>query len=617
MFDRKKHPRRTSKMVVFVAFILLTATTLPPALGAEAAESDIGTQLHPAVPCRLDHLPEIEIAPGISGRIAWNKHVMINRMTVNPGSVFPFERLGSECITLVMEGRIEQYWNGGYVTMNSRGYERMTPVSGHRGKHDFMLLEKGTEHAFFTKSESAVVYEFYSPPRRDLIEKAGVADLPSPAADVPLPAEPSVTPGAVNDLYDVQFTGIADGIWSRLINGRHIQLSFGRIDPNGEFAENSMSPERIRIVTRGDLRQTAGKASHDMPQSTMIHIPEGMAHREATGGKGCDVLDIIAPVCPEYVKKMAAQLAKFHELIPEGETIELVADGAVSGPGLCYTEGPSWIDGRLYFSNMAYDAGWKGFPEKSALVAMDPYGTYRYVNTGLELNGTFPLGNGNLAVCDMYGRRIVEMSTGGEILRTLADSWDGTPFDGPNDLAVDDKGGIYFSDPQIVPKPHYQPGRSIFYRRPDGEVIRVMEPGVLAKPNGLILSPDCKMLYVNSTPENFMMAGDIQPDGSVTNYRKFGRIRLTPEILDQESINPQVDGMTVDDKGNVYITSILGLQIFAPSGNFIGYIHFPLMPVNCCFGDEDGRTLYINCNDKVYKIRTNVKGAAYTLKRNR
>ena len=246
---------------------------------------------------------------------------------------------------------------------------------------------------------------------------------------------------------------------------------------------------------------------------------------------------------------------------------------------------------------------------------MDPNGEYRYMNTGMEVNGTFPLGNGNLAVCDMYGHRVIEMTLQGKVVRTLADTFDGKQIDGPNDLAVDNKRGIYFSDPQVVPRPHYQPGRAVYYRKPNGEVIRVMEPGVLGKPNGLILSPDCKTLYVNSTPENFMMAYDIHEDGSVLNPRKFGKIKLTPEVLDRESIYPQVDGMTVDERGNVYVTSILGLQIFSPDGSYIGNIHFPLMPVNCCFGDEDGKTLYINCNDKVYKIRTNVRGAAYIFKR--
>ena len=73
--------------------------------------------------------------------------------------------------------------------------------------------------------------------------------------------------------------------------------------------------------------------------------------------------------------------------------------------------------------------------------------------------------------------------------------------------------------------------------------------------------------------------------------------------------------MTVDELSNIFITSIIGLQIISPVGEMIGYIHFPLMPVNCCFGDENGKTLYVNCNDKVYKIRANVRGAPYTLKR--
>jgi gluconolactonase len=187
-------------------------------------------------------------------------------------------------------------------------------------------------------------------------------------------------------------------------------------------------------------------------------------------------------------------------------------------------------------------------------------------------------------------------------------------LDGPNDLCVDDKGGVYFSDPQILPKPYMQPGRSVFYVRPGGEVIRIQAPGVQEKPNGLVLSPDCKTLYVNSTPEDCMMAYDVQPDGSCLNPRKFGKILVTPEMRDQKSVNPQVDGVKTDALGNVYITSIMGLQIFNPKGQFVGMIHFPLMPVNCCFGDPDGKTLYVLCNDKVYKIRTNVKGSPQLLK---
>jgi gluconolactonase len=158
-----------------------------------------------------------------------------------------------------------------------------------------------------------------------------------------------------------------------------------------------------------------------------------------------------------------------------------------------------------------------------------------------------------------------------------------------------------------------QPGKSVFYIDPKDRVIRVVPPGVFVKPNGLALSPDCKTFYLNSTPDNYMMAWDVNPDGTLSNGRKFGKILLTPEVLDERSVNPQVDGLKTDERGNVYITSIIGLQIFNPRGEFVGLIHFPLMPVNCCFGDSDGKTLYVTCNDKVYRIRANVRGTPSAL----
>ena len=94
---------------------------------------------------------------------------------------------------------------------------------------------------------------------------------------------------------------------------------------------------------------------------------------------------------------------------------------------------------------------------------MDSDGTYRYMHTGLEVNGTFPLDSGNLAICDMHGHRLIEMTLQGKIVRTLASKYKGKQIDGPNDLAVDNKGGIYFSDPQVVPEPHLQPGRAVYY----------------------------------------------------------------------------------------------------------------------------------------------------------
>jgi gluconolactonase len=592
---------------------LIEEYTLPQRIRDDIPDTGIPPSMSPGATVSFQDRAEVEIAPGATGRLSWGAGVMLNRMVLQPGAEIPRETLEAERIMIVLKGSVEQLVSGTYVIMSAFDSEPMTPISGRRGKMEFIYLERGAEHALKAGESGAEILECYSPVRLDLLRKAGIDHVPPGTVNSAPAAQPSIMPNRVYDYFDVQFTELARGAWSRLIAGKHMQLSFLRMDPSTEFRHSNQPEEQVRLVLRGSVEQIILDHDTSMSVNDMAYIPGRMVHRETTGAVGCDVLDVFWPVRPDYTSRMNTRRAAYHEIIPEGEQIELVVDGAVSGPGLCYTEGPTWMNGKLYISSMGYDEIWTGSPANSAFVEMDPDGTYRYRGTGMEVNGTFPLGNGNLAVCDMYGRRVIEMTLKGDVVRVLADTYDGQRFDGPNDLAVDNNGGIYFSDPQVVPEPHYQPGRAVYYRRPHGEVIRVLEPGTLEKPNGLILSPDCTVLYINSTPENFMLAFDVNDDGSLANPRKFGTLRLTPEVLDRESIYPQVDGMTVDERGNVYISSILGLQIFSPDGRFAGSIHFPLMPVNCCFGDEDGKTLYVTCNDKVYKIRTNVRGAAYTL----
>ncbi len=81
--------------------------------------------------------------------------------------------------------------------------------------------------------------------------------------------------------------------------------------------------------------------------------------------------------------------------------------------------------------------------------------------------------NGNLAVCDMCGHLVIEMMTKGRTVRILASEYDGKSPDDPIDITVDDKDGIYFTDPQILPKPYFQPGRSLFNRKPDDKVYKI------------------------------------------------------------------------------------------------------------------------------------------------
>jgi len=249
---------------------------------------------------------------------------------------------------------------------------------------------------------------------------------------------------------------------------------------------------------------------------------------------------------------------------------------------------------------------------------MDGEGSFKIIAKNMQTNGIMPLGNGNLSVCDMYGHRIIEMTPNGGIVRTLADSYNGERLDGPNDLVIDAGGGIYFTDPQFIPGlEKKQPGKAVYYRKPDGEVIRVVEPGQFGQPNGILLSPDGKTCYINNTRNmpvgNYVAAFDVNEDGTLTNMRNFAKLFVPPDVRAGEEITTGADGMTIDVHGNIYVATLMGLQIFDSTGEFIGIVHFPIRPVSAVFGGDDMQTIYCTCESRIYSIRTRVKGLRYPL----
>jgi gluconolactonase len=271
---------------------------------------------------------------------------------------------------------------------------------------------------------------------------------------------------------------------------------------------------------------------------------------------------------------------------------------------------------------MYFDQGWGGSPEKSSIVEMDADGSYRNITSGkMQANGLAALDNGNLAVCNMFGHQVLEMTPQGQVKNILADSYNGKPLDGPNDLVLDAKGGIYFTDPQFTADPKKnQPGRCVYYRSPQGQLIRVIEPNEFAMPNGVDLSPDGKTLYVNNTyddevwwnvnsdKDQFVWAYNVNDDGTLTNGRAFAKLFLTEDVLDRQSKTTSADGMAVDQQGNLYVATMAGLQIFNSSGEFVGMIDFPTFPVSVCFGGDDMKTLYVTSYNRIYSIRTKAKG---------
>lgn len=432
-------------------------------------------------------------------------------------------------------------------------------------------------------------------------------------------------PDKVYDYYDIQFTELVKGANSRLINTGGAQLSFLRMDPGSFFPQHNHPEEQVMIVLRGAIDEIILDGVKRMEKGDVLLLPAGMVHGGTNSELGCDVLDVFWPVRKDYTDNMKKRYDAYRSIVPEDAKVELVIDGATTKPGLTFTEGPKWMNGKLYVSSMFFATDWSGDPKKSALVEMDPDGTYRYITSGkMQTNGTMPFGNGNLAVCDMFGHRVIEMNTKGQVLRTLASMYNGKRLDGPNDIVADAKGGLYFTDPQFIPDERVQPGRCVYYRKPNGELIRVIEPNEFAMPNGVVLSPDGKILYVNNTydnetwwnvdsdKDNWLWAYDVNEDGTLANGRKFAELALTPDVLDRKGRSTSADGMTIDEAGHVYVATQIGIQIVCPqTAQVIGIINFPIMPVSCCFGGDDMQTLYAACYNKIYKIHTNMKGLQY------
>jgi gluconolactonase len=150
--------------------------------------------------------------------------------------------------------------------------------------------------------------------------------------------------------------------------------------------------------------------------------------------------------------------------------------------------------------------------------------------------------------------------------KVLADSFDGKPLGRLNDLVADKKGGVYFTV------------GGAFYVNAAG---RVTSLGENIRANGIMLSPDERVLYV--TNGGSILAFDVQADGSVTNRRDFATLEA----------GGNGDGMAIDAGGRLYVTSQPGVQVFDRSGKYLGLIPTPRNAISVAFAGRDKKTLYI------------------------
>lgn len=265
--------------------------------------------------------------------------------------------------------------------------------------------------------------------------------------------------------------------------------------------------------------------------------------------------------------------------------------------GFKFTEGPAADGmGNVYFSDIPATTIHKVDKEGKLSV---------FTAKSNRANGLMFNGKGELVAAEMAGQ-IVAYDVASGKKRVLADKYNDKPFNAPNDLVVDKEGGVYFTDPDFGAKtPPPQDAKAVYYIAADGKVTRVTED--LPKPNGVILSPDEKTLYVIPTASADMLAYPVEGPGKLGKKKVFCTLKQGPKGKGL----PGGDGLTIDTKGNLYITSALGLQVFSPEGMLLGIIRLPEQPANVTFGGPDHRTLYVTARTSLYTVPMEAQGHVF------
>ncbi len=215
-------------------------------------------------------------------------------------------------------------------------------------------------------------------------------------------------------------------------------------------------------------------------------------------------------------------------------------------------------------------------------------------NTG-GANGLYFDKKGVLYACAGGDRRVYYFCSAG--WGNVALEFDGKKLNSPNDLWIDPKGGIYFTDPRYgrAKDDMEQGGEHVYYILP-GEgtkrkIIRVVDD--MVRPNGIIGTPCGKKLYIADHGGKKTWSYKIDEDGTLTDKKLFAE--------------EGSDGMTIDDKGNIYLTND-AVKVYSCEGKRIATIQVPEGPANVTFGGPDKQTLFITARKSLYSIRMNVKG---------
>ena len=311
------------------------------------------------------------------------------------------------------------------------------------------------------------------------------------------------------------------------------------------------------------------------------------------------------PVEPQEVNVDVLRLDPLiDEIVPPNPKIHKLAEN------FQFTEGPIWVrDGDyLLFSdpnaNTIYkytsDGRLSVFREKSGYEGADIAEYGQPGSNGLTLDP-----QGRLTIDQHGNRRVVRVEKDGA-LTVLADRYRRQRLNSPNDLVYRSDGTLFFTDPPFGLPKIFEDRRKelawsgVFALR-DGKLRLATKE--LSGPNGIAFSPDEKYLYVGDWDDKkkVVMRYEVQPDARLLNGQVFFDMTRAPG-------EDAIDGIKVDERGNLYVSGPGGLWVLSPTGRHLGTILAPKHPHNFAWGDRDGKTLYLCARSTLYRMRLNVAG---------
>ena len=282
--------------------------------------------------------------------------------------------------------------------------------------------------------------------------------------------------------------------------------------------------------------------------------------------------------------------------------------------GFQFTEGPIWVNsngkssGYLLFSDPNANTIYKYIPDgllsvfkkNSGYAGKDVADYFQPGSNGLTLDR-----EGRLTINEHGNRRVTRVEKDGK-LTVLADRYEGKRLNSPNDLVYRSDGTLFFTDPPFgLPKFYDDPRKELPYSGVfalrNGQL--KLSSTDLKGPNGIALSPDEKYLYVGNwdPKKKVVMRYNLDAEGNLSNGKVFFDMTKAPG-------EDAIDGVKVDQQGNLYVSGPGGLWLISPEGKHLGTIKAPKNPHNLAWGGPDGKTLYMTAGNTLYRMPLKIPG---------